>query len=232
MVESLQQRCGRPPTRAELGQALGVSAQTADFHLRALQRKGHLRLSRLSRGIELLGTRATTARATTARGITARGATGRATTGRATTARGHAAVPGHGAAGERGMDTPRIPLVGRVAAGAPLTAIENLDGDLPLPDGCSADFALRVQGDSMIEAGILDGDLVLVARAEQAERGDIVVAMVGEGDTVEATVKRYLPQRGRVVLRPANSAMSDIVVRPGEAFALAGRVVGVLRLWG
>ena len=180
---------GFPPTRAELGARLGVRAQTADFHLRALARKGLLRLGRGARDLELLG-------------------------------------PLAGAAAET------VPIVGRVAAGAPLTAIENMEGTLPVPAGSGADFALRVSGDSMIEAGILDGDLVLVEHCETAEKGEIVVALLGEGDELEATVKRYLPSRGRVVLRPANATMDDLVVHRGEAFSLAGRVVGVLRLWG
>ncbi len=190
-VRAFQARRGYPPTRAELGWLLGVSAQTADFHLRALARKGLLRLTRHARGVEILD------------------------------ARPPGAAP-----------VPAIPVVGRVAAGRPLLALENLDGELPLPPGSGADFALRVQGDSMVEAGILDGDLVLVRRGADARPGDIVVALVGEGDTMEATVKRYLPGRGRVVLRPANPACEDLVIRRGDSFAIAGTVVGVLRLWG
>ena len=180
---------GYPPTRAELGRLLGVSAQTADFHLRALERKGYLRRSRQARAIELVrpAQKETVART--------------------------------------------IPIVGQVAAGKPLLALEHLEGRMPLPSGCGADFALRIQGDSMIEAGILDGDLVLVKQVETARKGEIVVALVGEGEEMEATVKRYLPERGRIVLRPANATMSDIVVPRDQAFALAGRVVGVLRLW-
>jgi len=125
-----------------------------------------------------------------------------------------------------------VPVVGRVAAGAPLSAIQNLEETLPVPAGTQADFALRVRGDSMVEAGILDGDLVLVRQGEVAAKGDIVVALLGEGEEVEATVKRYLPSQRRIVLRPANATMEDIVVRPGDAFSLAGQVVGVLRMWG
>jgi repressor LexA len=198
-LRAFQARHGYPPTRAELGRLLGVSAQTADFHLRALERKGLVRISRQARGIEL-------------------------------TPAGEALLAADGGTGSR-VEARAVPVVGRVAAGAPLTAIENLEGALPLPEGSAADFALRVEGDSMIEAGILDGDLVLVEQTGSAKKGDIVVALVGEGDELEATVKRYLPERGRVVLRPANPTLSDIVVRRGEPFALAGRVVGVLRLW-
>ncbi len=177
---------GRPPTRADLGAAMGVSAQTADFHLRALERKGVLRLGQGARAIDL----------------------------------------------SMHVPTQTIPIVGRVAAGSPLSAIENMEGALPLPEGSAADFALRVAGDSMIEAGILDGDLVLVEQSRGAKKGDIVVALLGDGEGVEATVKRYLPERNRVVLRPANARLSDIVVRRGEPLMLAGRVVGVLRMWG
>jgi repressor LexA len=210
-LQAFQQRHERPPTRAELGRVLGVSAQTADFHLKALQRKGYVRLSRLSRGIDLLvsdgGTAATTPGAVRV-----------------------AEVGAHFQA--EAASVRQVPVLGRVAAGAPLLALENIDGSLPLPAGSQADFALRVEGESMIEAGILDGDLVLVQKTNQARSGDIVVALIGEGETTEATVKRYVPQRGRVVLRPANATMADIVVRQGEALTLAGRVVGVLRLWG
>lgn len=197
LLREFQQAHQRPPTRAELGRLLGVSAQTADFHLRALQRKGVVRLSRQSRGIDVLIDEPT--------------------------------AVGAGASAQHGE---HIPILGRVAAGSPLMALENHDGKLPLPEGCAANFALRVQGESMIEAGILDGDLVLVEQGAEARKGDIVVAIVGEGETSEATVKRYLPQRGRVVLRPANATMEDIVVRRGEPLAIAGRVVGVIRLWG
>ena len=215
-----QQEHQRPPTRAELGGLLGVSAQTADFHLRALERKGVLRLSRQSRGIDLLPAASEMASAADASG-------------------GLGAKPAASGAGagasERSLASTTsnaVPILGRVAAGSPLMALENHDGSLPLPEGCAANFALRVEGESMIEAGILDGDLVLIEQGPEARTGDIVVAMIGEGETSEATVKRYLPQRGRVVLRPANATMEDIVVRRGEPLSIAGRVVGVIRIWG
>lgn len=123
-----------------------------------------------------------------------------------------------------------IPVIGRVAAGPTLLAVENLEGSLAL----GADllprsgevFALRIKGESMIDAGILDGDLVLVRRQGQAEAGEIVVAMV-EG---EATVKYFRPERGRIRLDPANPAMRPIVLDPASGqVCLLGKVVGVVR---
>ena len=195
---------GMPPTRAELGHCLGVSAQTADFHLRALERKGFVRCGRRARELELCDP-------------------------------ARALVASEFVAAEQTINqlggSDRVPIVGRVAAGTPITAIENIEDSLPIPAGTGADFALRVRGDSMIEAGILDGDLVLVQQCDDAAKGDIVVALIGDGEEIEATVKRYLPGRGRVVLRPANATMEDIVISSDQSFMLAGRVVGVLRLF-
>jgi repressor LexA len=124
-----------------------------------------------------------------------------------------------------------VPLLGRVAAGSPQLALENAEGAVPLPAGCRADFALRVEGDSMIEAGILPGDLVLVQQARSAQSGEIVVALLGSGEAMEATVKRYRARGGRITLEPANRRLRPRLVDPEEEFALAGRVVGVLRWW-
>ena len=134
-----------PPTRAELGEALGVSAQTADFHLRALAAKGYVQITNKARGLTLI-------------------------------ADGFNAV----LSGTVLADVRAVPVVGRVAAGEPMPSLENLEGSVPLPEGSAADFALRVTGDSMIEAGILGGDLVLVEQSKEAKSGDIVVALVGE----------------------------------------------------
>jgi len=204
-LRAFQTRHGVPPTRAELGRALGVSPQTADFHLRALARKGVLELKPLA---------ARAVRETRS----AAAAPPRAAARRA------AAAP---------SDPPArsVPLLGRIAAGSPLLALEHAEGAVPLPPGCRADFALRVQGDSMIEAGILPGDLVLVQQARTARPGEIVVALLGEGEATEATVKRYRTRGGRVVLEPANRRLRPREVGPEDGFALAGRVVGVLRWW-
>jgi repressor LexA len=124
-----------------------------------------------------------------------------------------------------------VPLLGRVAAGRPIQAVENLEDtlqvDRALIGGEEQAFALRVQGDSMIEAGILDGDVVFVRPQSTAERGAIVVAMVDD----EVTVKHYYPEGREIRLQPANAAMAPLRVTPGDdvAFSLLGVVVGVFR---
>jgi repressor LexA len=125
----------------------------------------------------------------------------------------------------------RVPILGRVAAGSPLLAEENRDGELPLagsalPGGGEDVFALRVRGDSMVEAHICEGDLVLVRRQDAAQPRDIVVAMV-DG---EATVKRYLRDGARVVLKPEHPTMAPIVVDPRvHEVKILGKVIGLLR---
>ncbi len=118
-----------------------------------------------------------------------------------------------------------VPLVGRVAAGLPLLAVQNLDGTLLLDkslirgEGC---FALKVKGDSMVEAGILDGDYVLVRPQASAENGDIVVALLDD----EVTVKRFYREKQRIRLQPANSRMEPIFVKEAR---ILGRVVALVR---
>ena len=107
-----------------------------------------------------------------------------------------------------------VPLVGDVAAGTGMLAAENIEETMPLPEDLTGDgqlFMLRVRGDSMIDVGIFDKDFVVVRQQETADNGDIVVAGIpGE----EATVKTFLRKRGKVVLRPANEALEDMVLRP------------------
>lgn len=124
-------------------------------------------------------------------------------------------------------DLREVPLVGRIAAGSPVLATEDVEDIYPLPEslvGTGPVFMLRVKGDSMVEAGILDGDLVVVRRQPDATDGDIVAAMV-EGE--EATVKRLYRRDGRVVLHAENDAYPDMVF--DEGVAVLGRVVSVLR---
>jgi len=123
-----------------------------------------------------------------------------------------------------------LPLVGEIAAGGPLLAEDNIEDYFVVPEQLArrgADFLLRVKGDSMIEAGILDGDIVVVKREQTAENGDIVVALAGEDETAEeATVKRFFRENGRVRLQPENSALEPIYAAHVQVL---GRVTGVFR---
>ena len=126
--------------------------------------------------------------------------------------------------------TQALPLVGEIAAGGPLLAEDNVEEYVELPDrlcGGAADFLLRVKGDSMIDAGILEGDLVVVRRQDTATNGEIVVALAGEDETAdEATVKRYFRENGRIRLQPENASLDPIYARHVE---ILGKVVGVFR---
>jgi repressor LexA len=126
--------------------------------------------------------------------------------------------------------TARLPLVGEIAAGGPLLAEQNIEDYLAVPEPLSAgeeDFLLRVKGDSMIEAGILEGDYVVVHRQQTARDGDIVVALAGEDEAAdEATVKRFFRENSRVRLQPENSSMSPMYP---DHVQILGKVTGVFR---
>jgi len=127
-------------------------------------------------------------------------------------------------------DMREVPLIGRVAAGAPILATQNIESTLNVDKSlvpASGDiFALRVHGESMQNAGILDGDVVLARRQENAERGDIIVALIGE----EATVKRYSPDSDGIRLLPENDTFEPIFISPDtDGFSIAGKVVGLIR---
>lgn len=121
----------------------------------------------------------------------------------------------------------QVPLVGKVTAGQPITAIENIEEYFPLPNtyGTSEDniFMLEVMGESMIEAGILDGDYVIVKKQSTANNGEIVVAMTEEN---EATVKRFYKEKNHFRLQPENSSMDPIYV---DQVTILGKVVGLYR---
>ncbi len=123
----------------------------------------------------------------------------------------------------------KIKWVGRVAAGTPIWAEENMEGsfliDRDFVPGEEV-FSLKVQGDSMIDAGIFDGDFVLVKRQQAADPGDMVVAQIGD----EATVKKFFPEKRRIRLEPANVNYGPIIVEKNTpGFAIAGKVIGLLR---
>jgi repressor LexA len=123
------------------------------------------------------------------------------------------------------VSPPGLPVVGQVAAGQPVLADENIEEYVPVPGiagGEDGEFVLRVKGDSMKEAGILEGDFVIVRRQETAGDGDIVVALVGD----EATVKRFFREDDHVRLQPENPSMEPIRTREAQVI---GRVVGLCR---
>ena len=120
-----------------------------------------------------------------------------------------------------------LPLVGEIAAGAPLLADQNIEEYMTFPRSTRGDFLLRVRGESMIEAGILDGDLVIVQQAQDARNGEIVVALAGDDESAdEATVKTFYRENGRIRLQPENSALEPIYA---DYVQILGRVVGVFR---
>jgi len=129
-----------------------------------------------------------------------------------------------------GENVAEVPIVGRVSAGTPILAEENLEGTLFVdktivrnPKGV---FALRVQGESMVNAGILDGDFVLVKQQPVAEQGEIVVALIED----EATVKRFYKDKNKIKLKPENDTMNPIIVDPQDSSVrIIGKVVGVVR---
>lgn len=118
-----------------------------------------------------------------------------------------------------------VPIVGKVTAGVPILAVENIEDTFPLPIdfvGNSETFMLKVRGDSMIDAGILDGDLVLVKKQNNAENGDIVVALIED----EATVKKFYKEKNYIRLQPQNQFMQPIIV---PTCTILGKVAGVFR---
>jgi repressor LexA len=126
-----------------------------------------------------------------------------------------------------GIEVAEIPIIGVIAAGRPIEAIEDDRGNVIVRKGVlrgRETFALRVEGDSMVDAGILSGDYVIVWKQESADNGDIVVALIGE----EATLKRFYREKDGVRLEPANTAMFPIYVRSGQ-FRILGKVIGVQR---
>jgi repressor LexA len=192
-------RLGYPPTVREIGEAVGLaSPSTVHAHLANLERAGLLRRDPSKpRALELIGRTKTVA------------------------------TPAPPPAREPQL--PKLPLLGQIAAGGPLLAEQNVEDELAVPEplGRDADFLLRVRGDSMVNAGILEGDVVVVRRQQDARDGDIVVALAGDDEAAdEATVKRFFREAGRVRLQPENDAMEPIYASHVE---ILGKVVGVFR---
>ncbi len=189
-IRSSQQKNGYPPTRAEISAHFGfASPNAAEAHLRALERKGAVRLqSGVSRGIHLTE-----------------------------------------AVARRGAGGLNLPLVGRVAAGQPILATENIEARYAVDPGLfkpRPDYLLRVKGMSMRDAGILDGDLLAVHRTPEAANNKIVVARLDD----EVTVKRFYRRGSKVQLLPENPDFEPIEVDlRHQSLAIEGLGVGVIR---
>ena len=208
LVQSTIARTGAPPTRAEIAAELGFrSANAAEEHLQALARKGVIELvSGTSRGIRL----------------------------QSDTLRALHEARMNPVGKQFSLPLPSLaqlslPLVGRVAAGAPILAQEHIDQTYLVESTMfprRPDYLLKVRGMSMRDAGILDGDLLAVQKASDAKNGQIVVARLGD----EVTVKRLRRARGCVELLPENPEFEPIIVQPDDAsFALEGIAVGLIR---
>ena len=192
-------RHGYPPTVREIGEQVGLaSPSTVHAHLANLERAGLLRRDPTKpRALELIGCERRDVQSAPAAGQ------------------------------ELAADVSRLPLLGEIAAGGPLLAEQAIEEYVPMPASTRGDFLLRVKGESMIEAGILDGDLVIVQRAQDARNGEIVVALAGDDESAdEATVKTFYREDGRIRLQPENSSLEPIYAQHVQ---ILGRVVGVFR---
>jgi repressor LexA len=195
VIREFTAEMGYPPSVREIGERVGLSSSsTVQSHLKTLERRGLLRRD------------PTKPRALVPADMVLR-----------------AAAPP--ARRESGPETISLPIVGRVAAGVPITAAENLEDTFVLPAsfvGRNGSFMLRVKGDSMIDAAILDGDLIVVEPQPDANNGEIVVAMI-DG---EATVKTFYREANRIRLQPENRTMEPIYV---DDVTVVGRVEAVVR---
>lgn len=197
-IQQFLQENGYPPTLREIGKRFDISSTFGvKRHLDALTKKGYLNiLSNASRGITI--TRDEFESSTTIN------------------------------IEEINYEN-KIPIVGRVAAGSPITAEENIEGSIVIDPGFLKkdpdSFALKVKGDSMIEAGIFEGDLVIISPKANSENGDIIVARIDD----EVTVKVYENKNQQIRLIPQNKMYDPIVIKNKNEFSIVGKVTGVLR---
>lgn len=196
-IHQFREENGYPPTLREIGREFQISSTFGvKRHLDALAKKGYLSIeSNASRGISWLDESATDAVESL----------------------------------KTVEEITRIPIVGRVAAGLPIQAIENVEGSLIVDSSFVKKsqncFALKVKGDSMINAGIYEGDFVIVNPQNSASNDEIVVGLLGD----EATVKRYYNRNSKIILIPENDNYPEIDVTGREDFQLVGKVVGIIR---
>lgn len=188
---------GYPPSVREIGKAVGLSS-TATVHgyLTKLDEKGYIKKQdKKGRTLRLLKGGSGEDKNTTSKDFYAQ------------------------------KEMVEVPIIGRITAGEPILAVENVTDTFPIPIdfvGNSESFMLTVRGESMIEAGILDGDYILVKKQNMANNGEIVVALIGE----EATVKTFYKEKDHIRLQPENSTMDPIIVPTCE---ILGKVAGVFR---
>ena len=208
---------GVSPSFDEMKEALQLASKSGVHRLiTALEERGFIRrLAHRARALEVLK-------------LPESAASGDKVSGKANlgpnVVRGNFAKPEH----EDRPESVEVPLLGRIAAGVPISAIQHETERLPIPAdmiGQGEHFALEVKGDSMIEAGILDGDTVLIRRCESADSGDIVVALV---DDEEATLKRLRKKGGSIALEAANPEYETRIFGP-DRVKVQGRLVGLLR---
>lgn len=175
---------GYPPTVREIGEHFGFLWPAARGHLRALEKKGFIRINQLkSRGIEIKGITET-----------------------------------------QGF---RLPVIGKVAAGKPILAVEDIESHILIDKTLFKTenaFSLKIKGESMIDAGIHDGDYVIVQPQTSIESGEIAVALIGD----EATVKKIYIKKTQIILKPENKDMKPVTYNP-ENIKIIGRVIGVIR---
>jgi len=188
---------GYPPSVREIGKAVGLSS-TATVHgyLRKLDEKGYIKKQdKKGRTLRLLKGGSGEAKKTSSKDFYTQ------------------------------KELVEVPIIGKITAGEPILAVENVTDTFPIPVdfvGNSESFMLTVRGESMIEAGILDGDYILIKRQNTANNGEIVVALIGE----EATVKTFYKEKDHIRLQPENSTMDPIIVPNCE---ILGKVAGVFR---
>lgn len=198
-IEQFRNESGYPPTLRQIGKQFGISSTFGvKRHIDALVKKGYILVeSNASRGITVLSN--------------------------------FEVIPLLPISNDFEKFFKRVPIIGRVAAGVPITAVENFEGDVVVDPamlkGYQTCFALKVKGDSMINAGIVENDYVIVAAQNFAKHDDIVVALIDD----DATVKRYWQKNNEIKLIPENDNYQPIEIINKEVFHIAGKVIGVIR---
>lgn len=211
-IAEYSQQQGYPPSVRDIGEHVGLASPSTVFtHLTGLEQKGFIRREKDSaRAIIILD-----------KGWRELGLNGHLTP--ESTELSGSESGNYGSSGT--ADILQLPLLGRVAAGEPIFAQQNIEDSFALPKqlvGDRGSFMLTIKGDSMIEAGINDGDYVVVREQPTADNGDIVVAMIGE----DATVKTFYREKDRIRLQPQNSSMEPIYSRDVQ---IVGKVIALLR---